>query len=85
MIVVKIELHNANNGEISEIGRMTVCNVGGSNRLGTYSVDVEPDTFYGAPRLTGKFGDYQRLAKPVWSLVAHALAAVGFLVSGEDE
>lgn len=84
MIVVKIELHNANTGVVSEIGRMTVCNIGGSNRLGTYSVDVEPDTFYGAPRLTGKFSDYPRLAKPVWSLVAHALAAVGITVREDD-
>lgn len=84
MIVVKIELHNANTGEVSEIGRMNVCNIGGSHRLGSYSVEVERDTFFGAPRLTSKFGDYPRLAKPVWSLVAHALAAVGFVVREDD-
>lgn len=39
MIVVKVELHSAITGKVSEIGRMEICNTGeGTSEVGEYSV-----------------------------------------------
>jgi hypothetical protein len=77
MLVVKIELHNANTGEISEIGRMTIANVGGTVGRGDYEVRLAPDSFCGDPSRSGSVKNYPRIGSPVWLLVARALAAVG--------
>lgn len=83
MIVVRVELHSAKTGRISELARMTVCNEGGSETRGTYRVQ----TYRGRSRdaldrraiaRTGWVVDYPRLSLHVWNLVMRALASVGY-------
>jgi hypothetical protein len=89
MLVVKIELHSANTGEVKEIGRMHISNVGGTNDRGDYKVDVlKRGAFRGRARQseyrwgdlqqlpttrTGSVENYPRLSYNVWRLVLRAL------------
>lgn len=94
MIVVRVELHNANKGgEVTELARMHVCNESleagqhDPHNLGSYGVYVlhGRDTA-GLDRSargrrythTGKFGQYPRLRLHVWNLVLCALVAAGY-------
>jgi hypothetical protein len=80
MLVVKIELHNANTGRISEIGRMQIANVGGTDEVGDYAIDLSSEGFAGSKdvRKSGRVENYPRLIAPIWSLVSKALHSVGF-------
>ena len=40
MLVIKVELHSANTGKVTELGRMAIANVGGTNTRGDYRVHV---------------------------------------------
>lgn len=81
MLVVKIELHSAITGKVSEIGRMNIGNVGGDTERGDYEVQVlrRGNTKDGwalkASEITrtGEVKDYPRLAYNVWRLVFRAL------------
>ncbi len=84
MIVVRVELHSAITGQVSEIARAEICNMGGGSlHLGDYSIRtlrgrsaVELDR-----RQYQRFGEvrrHQRLRLHVWHLVAKALAAAGY-------
>lgn len=80
MLVVKIELHSAITGEISEIGTMLIDNVGGSHERGDYRVKVGKKDHAGnivkvwkKPARTGFVKDYPRLSYNVWRLVSRAL------------
>lgn len=87
MIVVRIELHSANTGEVTEIGVMRIANVGGNHKHGDYEVRVQrrneralpgPADFEGweAPLTRrGHVLHYPRLSYNVWRLVARALRA----------
>lgn len=83
MLVVKVELHNANTGEVSEIGRAVIANDDtGTSRAGNYDVkqrDGEPSNaaIWTQPDREGRVEGHPR-AEPVWSLVAKALKSVGF-------
>lgn len=83
MIVVKIELHSAITDEIKEIGRMVICNRGGTRTKGEYSVDqLLPGTklkpgCLDNPVRHGEVKDHLRLRKPVWNLLYKALKAIG--------
>ena len=76
MIVVKVELHSAITGEVSEIGRTYIHNTGeGTSERGDYSVNVcrkGSRNFYNAAR-RGEVLDYPRLSYNVWRLVSRAL------------
>lgn len=83
MIVVKLELHSAVTGQVSEIGRMYIANTGGSAERGDYDVAVcrrgttavpEPVRPSGpdAARV-GRVEGYPRLSYNVWRLIARAL------------
>lgn len=84
MLVVKVELHNANTGEVSEIGRVVIANDDtGTLRTGNYDVkqrDGEPNNaaIWTQPDREGRVEGHSRLTEPVWSLVAKALKSVGF-------
>ncbi len=88
MIVVKVELHNANTGEISEIGRAIIANVGGTDELGDYRVCLggrrrrddaaNNKLLWDEPCYEGRVEQHERLRLQVWSLVCKALAACGF-------
>jgi len=89
MIVVKIELHSAITGRVSEIGRMLICNDGaGSADRGDYSVQVlrRKDRPGGISEYvtgiaagsepvtrTAEVKNYPRQSYNVWRLVLRAL------------
>ena len=85
MLVLKLELHSARTGEITEIGRTIIANVGGSSELGNYLCKVarkQPDgseysntTVWKKPLRTGTVTSYPRLRYNVWRLVIRSLLA----------
>lgn len=87
MLVVKVELHSAITGEVTEIGRMLIANDGTSRDpdRGDYNVKVgrrgvtDDRKIWMKPHRTGKVLNYPRLAYSVWVLVARALQSVKFL------
>ena len=57
MLVIKIELHSANTGQVTELGRMLIANEGGDAKLGDYSVHVlRRGSIKVAPRLSEYLG-----------------------------
>lgn len=93
MIVVKVELHSANTGAVTELARMHVCNEShlcnqpDPENLGSYGVYVlrghdkgQLDTSSRNRTFThtGKFGQYPRKRLHVWNLVLYALVAAGY-------
>jgi hypothetical protein len=87
MIVVKVELHSAITGHVTEIARMMIANIGGSRTRGNYSIEVcrGRDREALAKRIVQRRGgvqNYPRLAVHVWHLVARALQATGYI--GKD-
>jgi hypothetical protein len=83
MIVVKVELHSAITGRVTELGRMIVANVGGTRKRGDYKVKVgrkraggEPipnEDVWAKPQRTGSVKDYPRLSYNVWRLISRAI------------
>jgi hypothetical protein len=93
MIIVRVELHSANTGEITELARMHVCNEShlceqpDPINLGSYGVYVlrgrsTKQLDVSAKNRTfvhaGKFGQFPRLQLHVWNLVLCALVAAGY-------
>lgn len=83
MIIVRVELHSAITGEVSELARMIIANAGGTNTLGDYTVTTlrgrsTQQLDQRVPQRTGKVLQHQRLALHVWHLVAKALKSVGY-------
>lgn len=83
MIVVKVELHNANTGEISIIGRMDIANIsrlGRMSKRGDYKVRLyrRKAMTGGKPKILreGYVHNYPRLSYSIWRLIARALKAV---------
>ena len=83
MIIIKVELHSAITGKITELARMQVANVGGTMARGDY----HGKTFRGRDKdalnknVTNKFGvvtNYPREQLHVWNLVARMLSAMGY-------
>lgn len=83
MLVLKLELHSARTGEITEIGRTIIANVGGSTELGDYTCKVARKQPHGSeysnltvwkkPLRTGTVTGYPRLRYNVWRLVIRSL------------
>lgn len=83
MIVVRVELHSVVTGQVSELARMHIANVGGSATKGDYQCE----TLRGRDKVAldkrvqqraGKVENYPRLSIHVWHLVARALIAMGY-------
>jgi hypothetical protein len=87
VIIVRVELHSALTGKVTEIARMMIHNIGGTKNSGDYGVH----TFRGRGkdaldtaqenRTTTRRGivlRHQRLTEHVWFLVAKALKAVAY-------
>lgn len=88
MIVVRVELHSAITGQVTELARAHICNVGGTATKGDYDVmtlrgrdKVALDK--GTSQRHGEVRNYPRLAVHVWHLVARALISMGY--AGKDE
>lgn len=81
MLVLKLELHNANTDEISQIGQVIIANTGGTRERGNYRVavarkgDFNLKSNWTKPLRQGKVEDYPRLSYNVWRLVSRALLA----------
>lgn len=81
MIVVRVELHSAITGKVTEIAKMRISNDGtGNGPRGNYDVATlrKGDSDHSAPLRAGRVEGHARLSYHVWKLVARALAAVGF-------
>ena len=87
MIVVKVELWSAITGETSEIARMTIDNIGGTQQRSDYRTRTMRGRSLEAlhkAMLTnsftreGKVLGHERLRLHVWNLVAKALAGMGY-------
>lgn len=81
MLVLKLELHSARTGEVTEIGRTIIANTGGTPSRGDYTVRVgrrrrgnfKNKTVWKSPMRTGEVTGYPRLSYNVWRLVIRAL------------
>lgn len=83
MIVVKVELWSAITGQKTEIARMNICNIGGSETLGDYQAETLrgrcPDQFARRTiQRAAKVLRHQRKQLHVWNLVAKALNAMEY-------
>lgn len=93
MLVVKVELHSAITGAVSELGRLIISNDGKSmaRSVGNYDVRLgrkgaaENHAILTKPQRQGRVEGHARLSAPVWSLVAKALASIGFRGQPREE
>jgi len=83
MIVVRVELWSAITGDRTELARMHIANIGGSETIGNY----EAATMRGRSTAQLNRNDVQRkcrvlghprLSQHVWNLVAKALSGMGY-------
>lgn len=73
MIIVRVELHSAISGEITEIGRMSITNDGtGTQSKGNYVIKLFRKGFKSVLK-QGTVLDHPRLSTSVWTLVYKAL------------
>lgn len=84
MIVVRVELHSAVTGKVTELGRMHIANDGtGTASKGHYdgytirgrsreALDV------GVPQRRARVENYSRESQHVWNLVSLMLKAMGY-------
>ncbi len=76
MIIVKIELHSARTGKVSEIGRMHITNNGhGTQKRGDYDIEIMRRGTTDKVQRKGMVRDYPRASYTVWELVRRALVA----------
>lgn len=85
MIVVSVRLVSAiSSSRDKELARMEICNEGGDERRGDYGVRIlrgrdSATLDRRTVHKTGKVLNHARLALHVWTLVAKALAATGYV------
>jgi hypothetical protein len=91
MIVVRVELHSAINGRVTELARMEIANDGQASVENPNRGDYAVRTLRGRSReqldkrstqRSGFVRNHARLAEHVWNLVAKALKALKY---GEPE
>jgi hypothetical protein len=84
MIVVRVELHSAITGKVTELARMIVCNIGtGSRNSGDYEVEIlrgrsAKDLDKRIAQRKARVLGHPRLSQHVWHLVEKALKAAGY-------
>lgn len=91
MLVVRVELHSAITGKISEIARMIIANDGtGTPKKGNYWGNAAKGIIQGDHMIPpaimhasrsmrqGKVQNYPRASKHVWNLVARMLKAMDY-------
>lgn len=89
MIVVRVELWSAVTGQVSELARMTIDNVGVSanQQLGDYRVRIlrgrsaealDKAMLAGTVQREGQVLRHPRLREHVWNLVGKALSGMGY-------
>jgi hypothetical protein len=79
MLVVKIELHSARTGKVTELGRMQITNNGIESahnpKRGEYDVEIMRKGSTTKVQRRGLVRDYPRLSYTVWELVRRSLEA----------
>ncbi|MGV3511856.1 MAG: hypothetical protein ACO1OX_07605 [Novosphingobium sp.] len=90
MIVIRVELWSAVSGQKSELARMVIDNIGGTNHLGDYrcrTLRGRSEEALDRALLTmnstgtqreGRVLGHARLREHVWNLVAKALTGMGY-------
>lgn len=80
MILIKVELHSAITGKVTEIGRMTIANIGLSpdKTEGDYDVRLMRRGTTNIVNRTGKVFKHKRLSQSIWKLVSKALNSCGY-------
>ena len=83
MIVVRVELHSAQDGRVTELARAHIANVGGTATSGDYAAAIlrgrnTAALNRGTVQRRGKVTGHARQALHVWHLVAKALVAMGY-------
>jgi hypothetical protein len=85
MLVVKVELHNANTGKVSEISRVVIYNdETGTAQMGNYRVclarvaETDNRRVIADPTVLGRVERHPRQVQHVLCLVRKAIAALGF-------
>lgn len=90
MIVVRVELHSAITGKVTEIGLMGIANIGGTRQRGHYFAETyrgrsAPDLAKRTRQRSCAIKDYPRLSVHVWHLVARALVGMKYAGGAELE
>ena len=99
MIVIRVELWSAVNGEKTELARMVIDNVGGTNTLGDYrcrtlrgrsreALDkalLALCTNGSGTQREGQVTGHPRLREHVWNLVAKALTSMRYGLPKGDQ
>ena len=83
MIIVRVELHSAITGQVTELARMDICNIGGSAERGDYQGRVYRGRDTAAldrrqVHKTATLHAYPRLSLHVWNLVGLMLTNLGY-------
>lgn len=84
MLVVRVELHSAITGKITEIGRMIIANdATGTRTRGNYQTRVfkgrsTSQLDMGVVQRRGGVFNWPRQARHVWNLVSAALTQMGY-------
>ncbi len=87
MIIVRVELHSAIDGQKTELARMMIDNVGGTPTIGNYrcrtyrgrsAEDLDRAMFTDSVTREGSVEGHRRLDLHVWHLVSKALQAMRY-------
>lgn len=83
MIVIRVELWSAVTGEKTELARMRISNVGGTDTIGNYDAvtfrgRTTADLNRNAIQRQCQVRGHPRLSQHVWNLVAKALTGMGY-------
>jgi len=83
MIVVRVELWSARTGDVTELGRMHIANIGGTETIGNYAASTLRGRSAAAldrnlVQRKCKVLGHPRLSQHVWNLVAKALSGMGY-------
>lgn len=79
MILVKVELHSAQTGKVTEIGRLQIANDrSGSKERGNYLVWIFRRGSKARVQRQAQLLDFPRLSAPIWKLLRRALEAAGY-------
>lgn len=77
MIVVKVELHSAITGLVTQLGKAIICNDGtGTSTRGSYYMKLFGKN--GVEMKGSTLGNWPRKSKHVWALVSAMLAHAGY-------
>lgn len=89
MIVVRVELHSAITGQVTELARAHISNIGGTGTVRDYEIKTlrgrsTRSLDAGVVQRKGKVLAHRSLDLHVWHLVGKALAGIGYVPPAAD-